>query len=96
MRTPLDVIRSRRTLMHLVALVFAGVLTASCSVSPSAAPPTTTQPPGQVTGGKTATTSTTTTTTTTTQPGPLPGCGSPRDPLDPTDSPPPAGSPADC
>ena len=31
-------------------------------------------------------------TTTTT----LPGCGSPRDPFDPTGSPPPAGSPAIC
>jgi hypothetical protein len=95
MRTLLDVFRSRRTLMHLVAVLVAGILTASCSVSPSAAPPTTTRPPTQVAGGKTTTTSTTTTTTTT-QPGPLPGCGSPRDPLDPTDSPPPAGSPADC
>jgi len=43
-----------------------------------------------------ATPSTTTTTTTTTTIPNLPTCGSPRDPFDPTGSPPPAGSPALC
>jgi hypothetical protein len=84
----------RRTLLSVAAILAAGTLTASCSGSgPSAAPPVTTLPPGQVAKGTTATTATTTTTT---QPGPLSPCGSTRDPLDPTDAGPPAGSPAIC
>jgi nitrous oxide reductase accessory protein NosL len=93
MKSPLDWIRSRRITMGLVAALLAGVISASCGSSPSAAPPATTQPPAQVTKGTTGTTSTTTTTT---NPGPLPSCGSQRDPLDPTEAPPPAGSPANC
>jgi len=77
----------------LLVALFAGTLAASCGgASPSATPPPT-LPTGQVSAGKT---STTTSTTTTTTPGPLAECGSQRDPLDPTGSKPPAGSPAIC
>jgi hypothetical protein len=93
LKLPIKSDHRRKTIRIVLAVLFAGVLTASCSSSPSAAPPTTTQPQGQVAKG---TTSPTSTTTTTTQPGALPECGSQRDPLDPNDSNPPAGSPANC
>lgn len=81
----------RRVGLALCCLVAAGALAAGCGGSTGAAAPA-----GARHATLTKSTTTSTTTTTTTVPANLPACGSRRDPFDPSDSPPPAGSPAIC
>jgi hypothetical protein len=78
--------RLRRRLVAL-ALCAGGLLAAGCG---TAAAPGTAGTTNRLVVHKASHAATTTTSTT------LPPCGSTRDPLDPTHSPPPAGSPAIC
>jgi hypothetical protein len=82
--------RAVKIVTRLCGVLLVGSLAAACSPGNSASPPPVTGVPS---GGHA---STTTTTTTTTVPETLPACGASRDPLDPTNSRPPSGSPANC
>ncbi len=90
----------RRTAFASI-LAAAGISLAACG-TPSATKPE--LPPVHVVSATTTTSpsssahasTTTSSTTTTTKPASIPACGSTRDPFDPTNTPPPAGSPAIC
>jgi len=74
---------------RLLGVVLVGVLAAACGSGGTSA----NAPSGVASGrGSTTTTVPTTGTPSTT----LPSCGATRDPLDPTNTGPPAGSPATC
>jgi hypothetical protein len=78
------IVRQRARLGIAVALVgMAGLGVGACGSTPSATPPA-----AHVRGVTVAVPPTTSTT--------LADCGAKRDPLDPTNTPPPAGSPAIC
>ena len=85
----------RQAAATAIGLLAAGLLITSCSGAGQAVAPTPhphvvlTRAPRARTGASTSTTTSTTTTE-------VPDCGSLRDPFDPTDAAPPAGSPAIC
>jgi len=71
-----------------LGVLLVGALAAACGGGPTASPPVTATP----SGGHASTT----TTTAPTAPVAASECGAARDPLDPTNSGPPVGSPARC
>jgi hypothetical protein len=75
---------------RVASVLLVGVLATACSSGggPSANPAVQSNGQGTTSTSTTAPSSTTSTT--------LAGCGAKRDPLDPTDAPPPSGSPANC
>jgi hypothetical protein len=82
----------RRVGAALCGLVAAGALVAACGGGGGAAVQNHGGHDALARANSTSTSTTTTSTTTVT----LPACGSLRDPFDPSDTPPPAGSPALC
>lgn len=85
-----------RPMVTLGSLAIAGLIATGCGqAGGSAAPQRGTR--GHLAAATTAgTTTTTTAATTTTTTKALANCGATRDPFDPTNAPPPAGSPALC
>ncbi len=82
--------RAIKLAARLAGVLLVGVLATACSSggAPAANPAVQSNGNGTTSTSTTAPASTTSTT--------LAGCGAQRDPLDPTDAAPPAGSPANC
>jgi ABC-type glycerol-3-phosphate transport system substrate-binding protein len=82
--------RLAKLMARLAGVVLVGLLAAACGSGGGSASP----PAGVPSSGNETTTTTQPVTSTTS--GTLAPCGATRDPLDPTDAGPPAGSPAVC